>query len=209
MNIRIRSTSYLVALCTVIILAGCTGSRRYSDLPTEVADYTKDAYEIGVGDVIEVLVWRNPELSTKVPVRPDGKISAPLVGDIFAAGKTAPGLAKEIETILEDFVRAPKATVIVTETNSTEFINRVRVTGAVKSPTSMPFRKGMTVLDLLLLSGGTTEFANPNRAKLYRLTKDGVEIHNVYVGDILERGDVRSNYFLSPSDIITVPERLL
>jgi len=190
------------------MMVACAPSRQYADLPKEVADYTSEVYQIGVGDVLSVQVWRNADLSITVPVRPDGKISAPLVGDIFAAGKSAPDLAKEIETTLSSYIRTPKVTVIVSNANSTEFINRVRVTGAVSSPMSMPFRKGMTVLDLVLLSGGLTEFANGNDTVLYRLTPSGIKTYNVYVEDILKKGDVRSNYNLMPSDIVTVPEQL-
>jgi len=177
-------------------------------LPKEVADYTSEVYQIGVGDQLNVMVWRNADLTITVPVRPDGKISVPLVGDIFAAGKSAPTLAKEIEGVLTNFIRTPQVTVIITNANSTEFINRVRVTGAVNSPMSMPFRKGMTVLDLVLLSGGVSEFADGNNTTLYRLTSTGIETYPVYVEDILKNGDVRSNYTLMPSDIVTVPEQL-
>ncbi len=197
----------ILALTAIMVLAGCSTGRNYSNLPTEVADYTKDVYQIGVGDSLNVMVWRNPELSISVPVRPDGKISVPLVGDIFAAGKSAPDLSKEITDALETYIRSPQVTVIVSSANSMEFINRVRITGAVNSPQSMAFRKGMTVLDLVLLAGGISDFGKGNAAKLYRLTPDGIEIHDLYIQDILENGDVRSNYTLMPSDIITVPER--
>jgi len=196
----------LVLISSLII--GCSPSRHYADLPKEVADYTSEVYQIGVGDQLNVMVWRNADLTITVPVRPDGKISVPLVGDIFAAGKSAPTLAKEIEGVLTNFIRTPQVTVIITNANSTEFINRVRVTGAVNSPMSMPFRKGMTVLDLVLLSGGVSEFADGNNTTLYRLTSTGIETYPVYVEDILKNGDVRSNYTLMPSDIVTVPEQL-
>ncbi len=203
---------YLLKALVLTVIAGsivaCSPARQYADLPKEVADYTREVYQIGVGDQISVQVWRNDDLSVTVPVRPDGKISSPLVGDVFAAGKSAPELAKEIEAILTNYIRTPKVTVIITNANSTEFINRVRVTGAVGSPMSMPFRKGMTVLDLVLLSGGLSEFADGNNTVLYRLTSDGIETHKVYVEDILKKGDVRSNYTLMPSDIVTVPEQL-
>ncbi len=197
----------LITVLTSLIL-GCAPSRQYADLPKEVADYTREVYQIGVGDQLSIMVWRNADLSVTVPVRPDGKISVPLVGDIFVAGKSAPALAEEIEKNLSNYIRTPQVTVMITNANSTEFINRVRVTGAIKSPMSMPFRKGMTVLDLVLLSGGVTEFADANNATLYRLTPDGIKTHPIYVDDILKKGDVRSNYTLMPSDIVTIPEKL-
>lgn len=209
MNFSRTACRFFVVAVSLIVLVNCAGNRRFSELPTEVPDYTREVYQVGVGDSLSVLVWRNPELSIEVAVRPDGKISVPLVGDIFAAGKSAPDLSVEIEEILSNFVRTPKVTVIVSNANSTEFLNRVRITGALAAPQSIAFRKGMTVLDLVLLAGGLTEFADGNRAKLYRLTTEGIETHNLYLTDILKRGDVRSNYTLSPSDIITVPEKVL
>ena len=205
----IKITSWTVLL-SILLLAGCaTGSRQYSDLPTNVADYTNSDYKIGVGDEINIMVWRNPELSISgVLVRPDGKGTAPLVGDVFISGKTAPQLSVELEKALANFVRSPKVTVIVTNMGSAEYSNRVRITGAVVAPSSVTYRKEMTVLDLVLLSGGVTEFANANATKLYRKTDAGIDVHNVYLKDILEKGDVRSNYTLMPSDMITVPEGL-
>lgn len=196
-------------LAATSVIGGC-GTRSFSDLSDESINYaTANPYRIGVGDQLEVRVWRNEELSVAVPVRPDGKISTPLVGDILAAGKEVPQLEKEIEDALSTYVRAPEVTVIVTQASNAEFVNRVRVTGAVMSPMSAPYSQGMTVLDLVLLAGGLNEFANANDAKLYRTTPSGVEVHNVYLNDILKRGDLRSNYSLKPSDIVTVPEKLL
>ncbi len=199
----------LLILAMASFVGGC-GSRKISDLSSDSINYAAaNPYKVGVGDQLDVRVWRNEELSVQVPVRPDGKISTPLVGDILAAGKEVPQLEQEIESKLAAYVRSPEVTVIVINANNAEFVNRVRVTGAVITPISAPYSQGMTVLDLILLAGGLNEFANANNAKLYRTTPTGVEVHNVYLDDILKKGDLRSNYTLRPSDIVAVPEKIL
>lgn len=202
------------AFLLVGFLAACTSQPNpLSSGPTALdsADqpYSNvEEYKIGVADQLNVIVWRNAELSISVPVRPDGKISVPLVGDIHAAGLTSENLAKEINAKLEAFIRTPQVTVIITNAASAEYLTRVRVIGAVGRPLSVPFRKGMTVLDVVLLAGGVTPFASANKAKLYRITEEGTEIYGINLGDMLKKGDVKRNYPLRPLDIITVPERL-
>ncbi len=164
-------------------------------------------YQIGVGDALQVSVWRNPELSMAVPVRPDGKISLPLVGDVQAAGMTTEKLSSNVASALNNYIKSPQVTVIVTSPGSAEFRNRVRVTGAVRSQISIPYREGMTVLDVVLQAGGPNEFASGNRAKLYRDNGSSVKVYPIYLDDILKKGVLDSNYNLNPSDIITVPER--
>ncbi|RYE52493.1 MAG: sugar ABC transporter substrate-binding protein [Sphingobacteriales bacterium] len=166
-----------------------------------------DEYRIGVGDMLQVSVWRNAELSMAVPVRPDGKISMPLVGDIVAANLTTKQLSANIVESLASYVKSPQVTIIVTNPSSSDFQLRVRITGAVRSPQSIPYREGMTVLDLVLLAGGPNEFASANKAKLYRKVNNETKVYPVYLGDLLEDGKVDSNYPLQPSDILTVPER--
>lgn len=165
-------------------------------------------YRIGVDDQLQVNVWHNPDLSVHVPVRPDGKITVPLIGDIQAGGRTPEQVADSISTALSAYVREPQVTVIVTELRSHEYLSRVRVTGAVRQPISLPFRQGMTVLDAVLAAGGVTEFASPDRTKLYRKSAKGVEEYSVRLQQILSRGDVETNYTLMPGDIISIPERL-
>lgn len=198
----------LFAILAVVLAAGCSNTQLERDQPTITKDIVKEVYQIGVGDGLSIAVWRNPELSVNVPVRPDGKISVPLVGDIEAAGKHPPELAELLTARLENFVRNPQVTVVVTSAVSSEFLHRVRVTGAVASPASLPYQKGMTIMDVVLVSGGVTPFANPNDAKLYRSTPDGTKVYQVKLKDILEKGDIKTNYPLQPGDIITVPERL-
>jgi len=207
MEWRIAAGRNWLAVWMLALLAGCASSGKVEQPPQAEHFVESKQYVIGVGDNLQVAVWRNPELSVTVPVRPDGMISTPLVGDIMAAGKPANKLASDIRAKLEGFVRSPEVTVIVAEASSSEFLRRVRVTGAVRTPISVPYRDGMTVLDLVLLAGGTNEFASANGAKLYRKTDGVVKVFPVYLSDILNDGKVDSNYQLTPSDIVTVPER--
>lgn len=166
-----------------------------------------DEYYIGVGDSLRINVWRNAEISSDVPVRPDGMISLPLVGDIKAAGRTTEELSAALTTALTDYVRNPQVTVIVTNPSSSDFQRRVRITGAVQNPQSLAYRDGMTVLDLVLMAGGPNEFASANNAKLYRRVDGKVKVYPIYLDDLIEEGKVETNYALQPSDIVTVPER--
>ncbi|SMF62833.1 polysaccharide export outer membrane protein [Alteromonadaceae bacterium Bs31] len=197
----------LVTLIVTVILAGCSSSPAVEGPSSSDVDYNAlTPYKIGIGDQLNISVWRNAELSSAVPVRPDGKISIALVGDVVAAGKEVPALAKEIEKSLDKFIRNPQVTVIVTGANNAEYNNRVRITGAVGNPVSVPHRDEMTVLDLVLQAGGLTEFASGNKAKLYRKTGDGVKTYKIHLNSIMKKGDLRTNYELMPADILTVPE---
>ena len=167
-----------------------------------------DEYRIGVDDIVQVSVWRNPELSVTVPVRPDGRISVPLIGDVMAGGRTSQEVAKSIEERLATYVRDPKVAVILTDLRSHEFISRVRVTGAVQQPVSVPYRQGMSVLDAVLAAGGTNEFAAADRTRLYRRSANGAtQTLEVKLGRILKSGDLETNFPVQPGDVITVPER--
>lgn len=162
-------------------------------------------YRIGVDDIVNVNVWKNPDLSVKVPVRPDGHISVPLIGDVEVGGKTPSEVASIIKEELTVYLREPQVTVILDELNSHEFLSRVRITGAVEEPKSIPFRQGMTVIDAVLESGGVNKFASGDNTKIYR--KNG-KVLAVKLKRILKKGDLRTNYPLRPGDVITVPERL-
>jgi polysaccharide export outer membrane protein len=167
----------------------------------------EEVYVIGATDGIRVSVWRNPDLSVAVPVRPDGKISVPLVGDVQASGRTPEQLADAIENELGSYIREPQVSIVITSMGSHEFTDRVRLTGAVGQPTSVPHRDGMTVLDMVLGAGGLSPFAAANNAMLYRPLEDQVVAIPVRLKDILERGDISTNFQLRPGDILTVPER--
>ena len=165
-------------------------------------------YRIGVDDLVEVSVWHNPDLGAKVPVRPDGMISLPLIGDVMAGGKTTAEVAAEISDKLKTFIRDPQVAVILTELRSHEYLSRVRVTGAVRNPISVPYRQGMTVLDAVLAAGGTTEFAAADRTELYRKEGSNTHAYAVQLERILKKGDLSTNYAAQPGDVITVPERV-
>lgn len=197
-----------VTLMMAALLSACSGVPVESGPPPAVNEFVMDNnYRIGVGDELQVQVWRNEELSARIPVRPDGKISSPLVGDIVAAGLTTQELAKAITEKLGAYVRNPEVTVIVTNPVSADFLRRVRVTGAVRNPVSVTYRQGITVLDLVLQAGGLTEFAAPGKARLYRTVEGRTKIYAVDLGAILEDGDLKTNYALYPSDVVTIPER--
>lgn len=167
-----------------------------------------DEYRIGVDDVVSVSVWQNPELSVTVPVRPDGRISMPLLGDVQAGGLTPQQVAANIKRALSQYIREPHVVVILQELNSHEFLSRVRVTGAVNNPLSLAFRPGMSVLDAVLEAGGLSDFASANRAVLYRKVDEETRRYNVNLEDILHKGDLSTNYALEPGDVIAIPERM-
>ena len=199
----------LVAVMVMLLsLAACSGvNPGVTELPEPQQDFSSQPYRMGVGDVIRVEVWNNDRLSVEVPVRPDGKISMSLVGDVLAAGNTTEELGASIASKLLKFIKNPQVAIIVVNPSSTDFQQRIRVTGAVRNPVSVPYRKGMTVLDLVLLAGGPNEFSLPDESKLYRRVEGAVKVFPIYLDDILKRGSLDTNYNLVPSDIVTVPER--
>ncbi len=162
-------------------------------------------YVVGPGDSLQIFVWRNPELTTTVPVRPDGKITTPLVQDMVAVGKTPSQLAKDIETVLAEYIRSPQVNVIVV--NPLSAFSQVKVIGHVTNPQSLPYREGMRVLDAVLASGGLAQFAAGNRAKIVRKEADGNQKElRVRLADLLNKGDMRQNLELRPGDVLVIPE---
>lgn len=161
-------------------------------------------YIIGPRDTLRVFVLRSPELTAEVPVRPDGKISTPLVNDMQAVGKTASQLAHDIETVLGEFVRSPTVSVIVT--NAQGITGQVRVVGQAVNPRSLPYRSGMTVLDVVIEVGGLSQYAAGNRAKLMRKQGGGVKEIRLKLKDLLEDGDMSQNIAIERDDVIVIPE---
>jgi polysaccharide export outer membrane protein len=161
-------------------------------------------YIVGPGDSLQIFVWRNPELTTTVPVRPDGKITTPLVQDMVAVGKTPSQLAKDIETVLAEYIRSPQVNVIVA--NPVSAFSQVKVIGEVRTPQSLPYRDGMRVLDAVLASGGLAEFAAGNRAKIVRKQDDKTVELKVRVGDLVNKGAMKHNLELRPGDVLVIPE---
>lgn len=197
------------SLCVIIfslgLLAGCSG---LPEAPTGLPILTveEDSYLIGPTDQLQIFVWRNPELSTGVVVRPDGKISVPLIDDLTASGKTPTELSASIEEILSEYIQNPEVTVIVSGFVG-PFDQQIRVVGEAAEPQTIPFRRSMSVLDVMILVGGLTEFAAGNRAVLVRKEMSGTqESFRLRLDDLLKDGDVSANAYVLPGDIIIVPQ---
>ena len=210
MRTRQGLAPFLIALFLSAFLSACSSMGGSTEAPPIAsAAPAVSSYKIGVDDMVQVTVWKNPELGITAPVRPDGKISVPLIGDVVAGGKAPDDVADDIQKRLAVFVRDPQVAVILTDLRSHEYLSRVRVTGAVRNPISIPYRQGMTVLDAVLAAGGLTNFAASDRAELYRKQGDGTQTYKVSLDRILNHGDLSTNFAVAPGDVITVPERLL
>lgn len=190
------------------VLVGCNLASAQApaqpSMPAGVSGAGNSQYIIGPGDTLQVFVWRNPDLSVTVPVRPDGKISTPLVEDMPAVGKTPTTLARDIEKVLSEYVRSPEVNIIVTQPANA--FNQVRVIGQVQKPAAVPYREGMTVLDALLAVGGLSTFAAGDRGKLVR-SVDGKETEiRVKLDKLVNSGDMSQNLPLRPGDVLVVPQ---
>lgn len=160
-------------------------------------------YIVGPGDTVNIVVWRNPELSMSVPVRPDGKITAPLVEDLPAIGKDSTTLARDMEAALGKFIRDPVVTVIVTAFVG-PYSEQIRVVGEAAKPQTLAYKQKMTLLDVMIAVGGVTDFADGNGATLLRTT-EGNKQYGVRVNDLIKRGDVSANVEMKPGDVLIVP----
>lgn len=188
-----------------VALSGCSG---LPEAPTGLPVLTveEESYLIGPTDSLQIFVWRNPELSTGVVVRPDGKISVPLIDDLSVSGRTPTELSASIEEILSEYIQNPEVTVIVTGFVG-PFDQQIRVVGEAAQPQTIPFRRGMSVLDVMILVGGLTEFASGNRAILVRDEMDGSQkSYRVRLDDLLNDGDVSANAYVLPGDVIIIPQ---
>ena len=191
------------------LIAWCSSAPPIEGPPTPSQAQAKAAdndYIIGPGDTIQVFVWRNAELSVTVPVRPDGKISTPLVENMVAVGKTAPQLARDLEGVLAEYVRSPKVNIIVTTAASA--FSLVKIVGQVMHPQALPYREGMTVLDAILAVGGLNQFASGNRARIVRVEHGQETTIHVKVANLVNNGDVRENVPLKPGDVLVVPQSI-
>ena len=182
--------------------AAATPAQVPSALPAAPA-VTPD-YIIGPGDELQVFVWRDPELTVTVPVRPDGKISTPLVEDMPAVGKTPVVLARDVEKVLSVYVKSPQVNIIVTKPASA--FSQVKVIGQVLHPAAVPYREGMTVLDAVLAVGGLANFAAGNRAHIVRMAQGKETELSVRLDALVNSGDMRQNLRLQPGDVLVVPE---
>ena len=191
----------LVATIAALILGGCAST--YPLAPSQAAspDYR---YVIGPGDTVNIVVFRNPELSMTVPVRPDGKIAAPLVEDLPAIGKDSTTLARDIEKALSKFIRDPVVTVVVTGFIG-PYSEQIRVVGEAAKPQVLSYKQKMTLLDVMIAVGGVTDFADGNAASILR-TAEGNKQYSVRIKDLLKRGDVSANVEMKPGDVVIIPQ---
>ena len=205
-TVRTAAQALCVALATLALVAcGGTGTRPAAELNGGESPAPASDYIIGPGDTLQVFVWRNPDISATVPVRPDGKISTPLVEDMTAVGKTPSQLARDIEEVLGEYIRSPQVNVIVEGFVGT-FGEQIRVVGQAAQPRSLPYRDRMTLLDVMIEVGGLTEFAAGNRARVVR-TRDGeTEEIRVRLNDLMNRGDMSQNISMRPGDVVIIPE---
>jgi polysaccharide biosynthesis/export protein len=201
--VGLRGLVVLFVAATLSACSGFSGNLPPAPQQAQTADYS---YVIGAGDNLNIIVWRNPELSLSVPVRPDGKVSAPLVDELVAQGKTSTELARDIEKKLATYVRDPVVTVIITSFVG-PFSEQVRVVGEAARPQFLPFRQKMTLLDVMIAVGGLTDFADGNRAIIQR-SSEGNKQYAVRLKDLIKRGDMSANVEIRPGDILVIPQSL-
>ncbi len=203
-----RSVRFLQVCCAAalaLLTAACGTSPSAELAPAPASGQANDyTYLIGAGDNLNIIVWRNPELSLSVPVRPDGKISAPLVEELTVQGRTSTEVAREIEKKLGTYVRDPVVTVIVTGFVG-PFSEQIRVVGEAARPQFLPYRQKMTLLDVMIAVGGLTDFASGNRATILRTAEDNKQ-YTVRLNDLIKRGDVSANVEMRPGDILIIPQ---
>ncbi len=198
----------------LLTVTACGTNYQYANRTINIADLDERPsqiiaeYKIGIGDTININVWKNPDLSVRVPVRPDGKISAPLIGDMLVAGFTPEEVSMFIQLELGKFIRSPNVVVIMTNLGSTQYLSRVRVTGAVVNNVSLNHQQGMTLLDAILAAGGPNEFADSSETRVFRRIGDETVLIPVDLDSMLKGGNLVENIVLKPGDTITVPERI-
>lgn len=191
------------ALLSVLVFVAACSTNRYPPAPAAVstADYR---YLIGPLDTLNIIVWRNPELSLSVPVRPDGNISTPLVEDLRAVGRNPTELARDIEKALSKYTRDPVVTVVVTAFQGA-VTEQIRIVGEAARPQAIAYRQNMTLLDVMIQVGGLTDFADGNAAVLIRGREKGAS-YGVRLRDLIKRGDISANVDVSPGDVLIIPQ---
>ena len=202
-----RIAGFLLASVLLALIGGCS----HANLPpapvlgrSAAAPY----YRIGPGDTLEIFVWHNEDLTKSLKVRPDGRVSVPLIDDVEAADKTPSELAKEIERRLTDYIIEPQVTVMVADFSGT-FDQQIRVIGEAQKPQAIPYRDNMTVLDVMIAAGGLTEFASGNRATIARKVGDERQQYRVRLDDLIRDGDISANVQMFPGDILIIPQHYL
>jgi polysaccharide biosynthesis/export protein len=210
----VQTAKFMLGVSAIAMaLAGCSHGASGPQLPTASFVATQEGpgeeYIIGPLDSLTIFVWRNPELGAKVQVRPDGRISTPLISDMPAVGKTPTMLAQDIKVQLGEYIRDPLVSVIVDNFSGT-FSQQIRVVGATEKPASIPYRANMTLLDAMISVGGLSEFASGNKSRLVRYDRSNGRQHEfpIKLGDLLKRGDTRANVKLEPGDVIIIPQSM-
>ena len=194
---------WVFGVIATLALAACATTPQYPAAPHTLGNVDYN-YHIGPSDVVNVIVWRNPELSMAVPVRPDGKITTPLIDDLQALGRTPTELERDMEKALSKYIRDPVVTVIVT-TFAGPTSQQVRVIGEAAKPQILPYHVGMSVLDVMIAVGGLTDYADGNAATIMR-PADGGKIYSVRLKDLIKRGDISANVDMRPGDILIIPQ---
>lgn len=202
--LRISMMKWLSCLAIAIPLLSLSGCKTYPSLNPDEKPVAHD-YLIGPGDNVDIIVWRNPEVSMSVPVRPDGKITTPLVEDLPASGKTSTQLARDIEEALSKYIQQPVVTVVVTEFIG-PYTEQIRVIGEAAKPQALPYREEMTLLDVLIAVGGITDFAAGNRARIVRNVEGKQQQFSVRLNDLIRDGDVSANVPMRQGDVLVIPE---
>ncbi|MGB5439311.1 MAG: XrtA/PEP-CTERM system exopolysaccharide export protein [Gammaproteobacteria bacterium] len=202
---RALAGSGLLLFLAIAMLAGGCATTLDAPPATTTASVSSPDYIIGPGDTLRIFVWRNPDVSAEVPVRPDGKISTPLVEDMQAVGKTPTQLARDIEQDLGRYLKNPVATVTVIQFVG-NFNEQIRVVGQALEPRALTYRDDLSLLDVMIEVGGLSEFAAGNGAKLVRRSGSGRETLGVRLEDLLNKGDMSANVEMQPGDIVVIPE---
>ncbi|MBN4079041.1 polysaccharide export protein [Beggiatoa alba] len=198
------SAVYFSLICFLLIVTGCA-SNNSSSLRSATYDGEVPLYLIGPGDNVNIFVWGNAELSSSVPVRPDGRITTPLVEDVVASGKTSTQLARDMEKELARYIKNPVVTVIVTGFTG-RYSEQIRVIGEAAKPQSLPYREHLTILDVMIAVGGLTEFAAGNKASIVRVVDGRQMQYIVRLDDLIHDGDISANVDMLPGDILIIPE---
>jgi polysaccharide biosynthesis/export protein len=209
-SIMVKTKRCAAALATALVasatmlLGACASTNANLDLAPLRADAPKLEYKIGPLDTLNVIVWRNPDLSTTVTVRPDGLVTTPLVQDLQAAGRTPAALSRDIEKALLKYIRDPVVSVVVTNFQGI-YSEQIRIVGEAAKPQSVAYRQNMTVLDVMIQAGGMTDYADGNSAILVRGSENGKQ-YRVRLSDLLRRGDISANVNMLPGDIVIIPQ---
>jgi len=203
-GVNAKNKGRLCAIFASLLIAGCASSVRGMLPSTEcpAPQFVSSEYLIGAGDTLNVVVWRHEELTTTIPVRPDGRVSTPLVDDILASGKTPTQLAADLEAVLAEYLRTPEVSIIVTGQGAA---NQIQVVGEVATPQAISYREGVKVLDVVVAAGGLSEFAAGNNAHIVRPTETGQIECRIQIKRLLS-GDMSQNIKVYPGDVLVVPE---